>query len=142
MSRLLGQLAMAALLICVVCGCDGPVIEIDEAGLTILENEEGAGEAARKGDTVTISYRAALPDGKVVLRDDEFSFILGRGAVIRGLDEGVLGMKAGGRRVIDCPPHRHWGRGGYGDGAIPPNTNLHITVQLLDITAPRRLTSG
>ena len=53
--------------------------------------------------------------------------------IIQGINDAVIGMRVGGSRTIDCPPHLHWGRRGSGDGQIPPNTNLTIRINLLAV---------
>jgi len=99
----------------------------------VVSETVGKGRRAKEGDVVTIAYRAALPDGSTLLEDDEFVFRLGAEAVIAGVDEGVAGMRTGGKRVVECPPHKHWGRAGYGNGAVPPDTPLTLYLRLLDI---------
>ncbi len=114
-------------------GCDTPVISLADPPIEITTDSGGTGREAQDGDVVTIDYTIKLPDGREVLRASSYRFVLGQGAVIQGVDEAVVGMKAGGRRVFQCPPHRHWGRQGYADGKIPPNTTLTIDVRLRSI---------
>lgn len=111
-------------------GCDKRQIGISESDVEILAEQRGQGTVAAPGDVVTIAYEVRLPDGKPILTDDRFSFQLGRGAVIEGIDQAVAGMRVGGHRVVLCPPGKHWGRSGYGEGAIPPNTTLTLDVRL------------
>jgi peptidylprolyl isomerase len=96
----------------------------------VVSDSEGVGRPAVDGDTVTIDYRIFLENGREVLSDTEYRFILGTGSVIGGIDDAVQGMRITGRRKILCPPHRHWGRGQYGNGAIPADETLTIEIEL------------
>lgn len=120
------------LILLLMTACDTPVIKLNEPPVTIQSESGGSGKQAKSGDFVVIDYRILLPDGTAVLQDDEYRFQLGQGAVIAGVDDAVLGMRTGSRRVAHCPPHRHWGRQGYGD-KIPPNTTLTLDIRLKSI---------
>lgn len=105
------------------------------SGLTIIE--QGRDEiTAEPGDTVTVHYTGKLENGTVfdssLPRDESFTFPLGAGKVIKGWDEGILGMKCGQKRQLIIPPEL-----GYGaDGApptIPGNSTLIFDVQVLYI---------
>jgi len=128
-----------ALIAAVACpwlgGCRPTEVKVSETPIRIVEETVGRGRAAEAGDVVCIAYRVTLPDGTELLKDDEFCFTLGAGAVIAGFDETIPGMRRGGRRVADCPPHKHWGRIGYGKGGkqIPRNTHLMLDVRLTSI---------
>ena len=118
----------------VTVGVANAVTEVGElAGRKLIDDEDRIIRPATDGDLVTIKYRLSTPQGKLILKDDEYRFILGSDSVISGVDEAVTGMSLRGERVVDCPPHKHWGRPGYGDGAVPPDTNLIIEVELLRI---------
>ena len=109
---------------------------ITDSGLKIEELEEGSGETASAGMNVTVHYTGWLENGNKfdssLDRDDPFRFTLGRGMVIRGWDEGVEGMKTGGRRKLTIPAHLGYGSAGAG-GVIPPNAVLIFEVHLLDV---------
>jgi len=124
-------LLLAILLI--MTGCETPEIDFGAPPLRIEREHIGNGRTATPGNIVTIDYEIFLPDGTPVLSDSRYRFQLGAGAVISGIDEAVEGMRVGGRRTIKCPPHRHWGRQGYGDGLIPPNTTLTIELSLVSV---------
>jgi peptidylprolyl isomerase len=110
------------------------------SGLKYTDVKEGTGQEAKKGDAVEVHYTGWLyEDGKVgkkfdssVDRKQPFSFPLGAGRVIKGWDEGVAGMKVGGKRKLIIPPELAYGKTGAGD-AIPPNATLLFEVELLKI---------
>ncbi len=118
------------LVLIVLFGCDNPQITIVESDIEVVAEQRGQGAPAATGDVVTIDYEVRLPDGQAILTDDRFSFQLGRGAVIEGIDHTVNGMRVGGERIVLCPPCKHWGRAAYGNNAIPPNTTLTLEVRL------------
>ena len=112
-------------------------------GLQISETTVGGGPQAAAGDRVRVHYTGWLYDptasnsrGKKFDsskdRGQPFSFGLGAGEVIRGWDEGVLGMKVGGTRVLTIPPELGYGTRGAG-GVIPPNATLVFEVELLGV---------
>jgi FKBP-type peptidyl-prolyl cis-trans isomerase FkpA len=106
------------------------------SGLKIEEMTEGTGAEARSGSDVTVHYTGWLTDGRKFDsshdRRDPFSFALGRGNVIAGWDEGVAGMKVGGKRKLTIPPNLGYGARGAG-GVIPPNATLVFEVELLAV---------
>jgi FKBP-type peptidyl-prolyl cis-trans isomerase FkpA len=105
-------------------------------GLTISDEAVGAGPAAKNGDRVTVHYTGWLLDGTKFDsskdKNEPFSFTLGAGNVIPGWDQGVAGMKVGGKRKLIIPPELGYGARGAG-GVIPPNATLKFEVQLLKI---------
>jgi FKBP-type peptidyl-prolyl cis-trans isomerase FkpA len=107
-----------------------------DSGLKIEELAEGDGEVAAAGQEVSVHYTGWLTDGRKfdssVDRNEPFRFGLGKGMVIRGWDEGVAGMKVGGRRKLTIPPHLGYGARGAG-GVIPPNATLVFEVELLAV---------
>lgn len=107
-----------------------------ESGLKYLDMTVGTGRLAELGDTASVHYTGWLADGKKfdssVDRKEPFSFRLGAGQVIKGWDEGVMGMKIGGKRKLTIPPQLAYGARGAG-GVIPPNATLTFDVELLDL---------
>ena len=122
--------AILAMALLVAAGCEPVDPLVRETPVTILKETVGAGRPAAAEDLVTISYRILLEDGRVVLSDRGYRFVLGTGSVIGGIDDGVAGMRVTGEREILVPPQLHWGRIGYGDGAIPPDATLSIALRL------------
>ncbi len=110
--------------------------EIRDSGLQVQDLVEGDGMQARPGRTVVVHYTGWLKDGfkfdSSLDRHDPFSFPLGSGRVIRGWDEGVDGMRVGGRRRLTVPPDLGYGAAGAG-GVIPPNATLLFEVELLQV---------
>jgi FKBP-type peptidyl-prolyl cis-trans isomerase len=106
------------------------------SGLVIEDLVLGEGAEAAQGNRVSVHYTGWLTDGSKfdssVDRNDPFDFPLGRGHVIPGWDEGVAGMKVGGRRKLTIPPHLGYGPRGAG-GVIPPNATLVFEVELLAV---------
>jgi len=106
------------------------------SGLVIEDLVVGDGAAAAAGQRVSVHYTGWLTDGKKFDsskdRGDPFMFSLGRGEVIRGWDEGVNGMKVGGKRKLTIPADLGYGARGAG-GVIPPNATLLFEVELLAV---------
>ena len=107
-----------------------------ESGLKYIDVVPGTGRQAELGDTASVHYTGWLADGKKfdssLDRKEPFSFRLGAGQVIKGWDEGVMGMKIGGKRKLTIPPQLGYGARGAG-GVIPPNATLTFDVELLDL---------
>ncbi|WP_342315482.1 FKBP-type peptidyl-prolyl cis-trans isomerase [Lysobacter sp. FW306-1B-D06B] len=110
-----------------------------------IDQQVGTGAVAASGQDVTVhytgwNYDSRKPDGRGDKfdssrdRNEPFTFLLGAGRVIRGWDEGVAGMRVGGKRVLMIPLEYGYGRKGAG-GVIPPNGSLVFEVELLDVKA-------
>lgn len=137
-----GTTYLTALAAVVILGCAAGANTMEEkvittpSGLKYVDLKEGTGPAAKKGDTVEVHYTGWLKDGKKfdssLDRGQPFTFPLGAGRVIKGWDEGVAGMKVGGKRKLIIPPDLAYGSRGAG-GVIPPNAELTFEVELLKI---------
>ena len=111
--------------------------------LKIIDKRVGKGKEAKANSTVSVDYTGwlydpAAPDKKgkkfdsSLDRGDPFAFVLGRGSVIRGWDEGVKGMKEDGQRTLIIPSEMAYGNRGAG-GLIPPGATLVFDVELISV---------
>ena len=114
-----------------------PVPPVTE--LMIKDEVVGTGAAAAAGDTVTVNYVGALTNGAVFDASanhpetaNGFTFSLGAGQVIKGWDQGIVGMKVGGKRVLVIPASLAYGDQAVG-GVIPANSDLIFQVELLNV---------
>jgi len=136
--------ALMPLLLLAACAGDpgippgGSVAELQR-----IDAQAGSGALATGGNKVTVHYTGWLYDENAPDRrgrefdssrgrDQPFTFLLGAGQVIRGWDEGVAGMRVGGKRTLLIPADMAYGRKGAG-GVIPPNASLVFEVELLDV---------
>jgi len=107
------------------------------SGLVFEELVVGTGNAAASGQKVSVHYTGWLTNGTKFDsskdRGEPFVFPLGKGHVIKGWDEGVAGMKVGGKRKLTIPPQLGYGARGAG-GVIPPNATLVFEVELLNVS--------
>lgn len=107
-----------------------------QSGLQYQDLVVGAGAEAVPGKSVTVHYTGTLQDGSKfnssVDRNQPFTFNLGAGQVIPGWDEGVAGMKVGGKRKLVIPPDLAYGAQGY-PPVIPANATLTFDVELLEV---------
>ncbi len=112
---------------------------VDESGnlkkLVIDDIQVGSGAEVKEGDTVVVNYVGTLQDGSEFdnskKRGEPFTFTVGEGRVIKGWEQGLVGMKVGGNRILVVPPDL-----AYGDraiGPIPPNSTLVFAIELLEI---------
>ena len=105
------------------------------SGLQYWDIRVGTGQEAKKGDHVKVHYTGWLTSGKKFdssVGGKPFQFRIGNGDVIKGWEEGVTGMKIGGKRQLKIPPDLAYGKDGY-PGAIPPNATLIFDIQLIGI---------
>ena len=134
----------------VIAGCGGdsdspsspsaqPRGEFSQSDLVV-----GTGTAATTGRLMTVNYTGWLYDPTAAEQKGRqfdsslsagrpFQFTLGAGAVIRGWDQGVVGMRVGGRRRLVIPPELGYGAQGAGQGTIPPNATLVFDIELLNL---------
>jgi len=119
----------------ILIGCNNKEI-IMENGLIIEDKLIGEGVVAEKYSIATVHYTGRLEKGKQFdsskqIGREPLRFTLGVGQVIKGWDQGIIGMKVGGQRKLIIPPHL-----GYGDqdmGVIPPNSTLIFNIELIEI---------
>jgi FKBP-type peptidyl-prolyl cis-trans isomerase len=106
------------------------------SGLQVIDEVVGSGQEAKTGDTVSVNYTGWLADGtkfdSSYDRNQTFDFTLGAGNVIKGWDEGVVGMKVGGKRKLIIPPDLAYGATGYAP-VIPANATLTFEIELVAI---------
>ncbi len=107
-----------------------------DSGLQYWDIKVGTGEVAKDGDHVKVHYTGWLTSGKKfdssVDAHQPFDFTIGKGDVIKGWEEGVTGMKVGGKRQLRIPPQLAYGEQGY-SGIIPKNATLIFDIRLLAI---------
>lgn len=107
-----------------------------ESGLQYVEIEPGTGEQAKAGDLVAVHYVGTLEDGtefdNSLNRGAPIEFVLGKGMVIQGWDEGIAMMKEGGKATLIIPPELGYGAQGAG-GVIPGNATLTFDVELVSV---------
>lgn len=112
------------------------VTPTNTTGVVIDDVIAGQGNVAAPGDSITVNYVGTLTDGTVfdssVARNQPFTFTLGAGQVIRGWEEGLVGMKVGGTRKLTIAPD--FAYGAQAIGPIPANSTLVFEVQLLNVT--------
>jgi FKBP-type peptidyl-prolyl cis-trans isomerase len=117
---------------------ESAMAELPQSGISTEDIVVGSGAVVTRGDTLTVHYVGALPSGKVfdssIDTDSPFVFTIGTGSVIRGWEEGLLGMREGGRRRIIVAPD--YGYGSQAVGPIPPDSTLIFEVQLLKVEKP------
>ena len=141
--RTLRLIATLSVLLLTACRQPPPYNGGDVAELQRIDVIAGKGAVAQAGDEVSVHYTGWLydqhaPDKRGQKFDSSrdrgqpFVFLLGAGRVIRGWDDGVAGMRVGGKRELRIPANLGYGRDGAGD-VIPPGASLVFAVELLDV---------
>ncbi|HXO20182.1 MAG TPA: FKBP-type peptidyl-prolyl cis-trans isomerase [Thermoanaerobaculia bacterium] len=109
---------------------------VTRSGLRYVDLKVGEGDEAKAGQIVEVHYTGWLTDGtkfdSSLDHKEPLKFVLGAGQVIEGWDQGVAGMKVGGKRKLTIPPGLGYGPQGAGS-VIPPNATLVIEVELLKV---------
>ncbi len=109
------------------------------SGLTCIITHRGDGKRAQAGDTVLVHYTGLLTNGTIFdssrERKEPIAFPLGKGAVIKGWDEGIAQLGIGDQALLIIPPHLGYAAKGAGS-VIPPNATLIFVVELVDIKGP------
>ncbi len=104
--------------------------------LVVEDIQLGNGKAAQKGALITTHYRGTLEDGtefdSSYSRGKPFQCVIGTGRVIKGWDQGIMGMKVGGKRKLFVPAHLAYGERQMG-ALIKPNSNLMFEIELLEV---------
>ena len=133
----------SAVVVAILCAMPVPAAETKvnkmtttDSGLKYVDVVVGKGASPTSGKQVKVHYTGTLENGtkfdSSVDRKKPFSFVIGIGQVIKGWDEGVMGMKVGGKRKLVIPANLGYGARGAG-GVIPPNATLLFDVELLDV---------
>ena len=107
-----------------------------ESGLGYTDTVVGSGGTAASGQIATVHYTGKLQDGTQFdssVGRAPYAFIIDGGQVIPGWDEGVTGMREGGKRTLVVPPDLAYGETGAGQGRIPPNATLTFDIELLTL---------
>lgn len=112
----------------------GPAQTTAVESLKITDEKVGNGDPVRSGDTVTVHYRGKLTNGtefdSSYKRSEPFTFVVGQNSVIQGWEQGILGMRVGGKRTLVIPPKL--GYGSVDMGVIPPNSTLIFDIELIE----------
>ena len=150
MKKLLTLISVSLIILLIGCSNESEV-KTTESGLKYLDEKPGEGREARIGDLVAINFQGWVVHDSTDLFGDwnadstklayligdsykqgrEIKFVLGEDSFIEGSDEGIVGMKVGGARTIIIPSKLAYG--GQGKGPIPPNTDIKIGVELMDV---------
>jgi len=112
---------------------------IGQSGQLLVQDETiGTGEEARPGDILTVNYTGRLQDGTVFdtsSGEEPPRFMIGAGLMIQGWEQGLPGMRQGGKRLLIIPPEMAYGE--QGRGPIPPNATLIFEVELVKVERPQ-----
>ncbi len=107
------------------------------SGLVYVDVQMGVGKMAEPGTMVSVNYTGRLMDGTEFdgssKRGVPYTFQLGAGSVIQGWEQGIRGMRIGGKRRLTVPPDLGYGARGFGGGVIPPNATLDFDIELVDV---------
>lgn len=107
-----------------------------KSGLKYTDLKTGKGKTAKPGSRLVVHYTGWFLDGKKFDSSKDrrmpFKFVLGKGEVVKGWEEGIIGMKEGGKRKLMVPPELGYGEKGVGD-FIPPDTPLIFEIELLKV---------
>jgi FKBP-type peptidyl-prolyl cis-trans isomerase len=128
---------LSALILLALAACGGDSGTAPSGGGSLVSEDlvVGTGATAVVGDTVTVHYVGTFTNGSKFDssydRGQPYSFLLGAGQVITGFDQGVQGMKVGGKRRLTIPPSLAYGS--TGQGPIPPNTTIVFEIDLVSI---------
>ena len=109
---------------------------VDNSQLVVQDEEVGTGDTAQAGTTIAVDYTGKLKNGTVFdssIGKTPLTFVLGAGRVIPGWDQGLQGMKVGGKRLLIIPPSLAYGANGQ--GPIPPNSTLVFEVTLRSVVS-------
>jgi peptidylprolyl isomerase len=124
---------------CLLLSCKGDESGMTKSGLKITDLVVGDGAEAATGMTVEVDYTGWLWENEAKGKQFDssvgrkpYKFKIGAGSVIKGWDEGIVGMKVGGKRELIIPPELAYGDRGF-PGAIPPNATLVFDVELVGI---------
>ncbi|MFQ6605433.1 MAG: FKBP-type peptidyl-prolyl cis-trans isomerase [Fidelibacterota bacterium] len=130
MRRIKIVLILGALMVLPGCSRKAQTTELAN-GLIITDQVIGEGEAADAMDILTVKYVGKLKDGTIFDQSRQpFDFTLGAGWMIEGWEQGLEGMKVGGKRDLVVPPALGYGAEGFGD-KIPPEATLYFTIELI-----------
>lgn len=126
------------------CG-DRAVTVSPDARVRITELRDGSGPKAEEGMLVQVHYVGRLEDGTEIVstyaNQRVHKFVIGDGTVIPGMDRGVIGMRAGGKRRLVMLPQAHYGRQGYG-GKVPANATMIFEVEMMRLGRPDSVSGG
>ena len=133
MKRFIAGLALMGLAAC--GGDDGTTTPTDSGTLEIVELTVGTGATAALGNTVSVHYIGGFPNGQIFdtsYGGNPFTLRLGAGQVIPGFEQGIVGMRVGGKRRVTMPPSLAYGSQGR-PPTIPPNSTLVFEIELMSI---------
>jgi FKBP-type peptidyl-prolyl cis-trans isomerase FkpA len=128
-------LVVSAVMTLAACGGSSPTAPSDSGTVTMEDLVVGTGATAVVGSTVTVNYTGSFTNGTVFdtsVGKTPIQFQLGAGQVIPGFEQGIVGMKVGGKRRLTIPPSLAYGSAGRAP-TIPPNATLVFEVELVSI---------